>query len=63
MLETVKQLINDSPFITFEQYFHQYVMNVQDVNIDNEVAFMIQNNDISPMLLNQVMNSEVGEYL
>lgn len=63
MLETIKTKINDSPFISFEQYFQNYVMKIQDTNIDNEVAFLMRNNSLTTVLLNKVMNSEVKEYL
>lgn len=62
MLETVKQIINESPFISFEQYFTQYVMDVQDASIDAEVAFLLRNNSVTCLLLNRVMNQQLGGY-
>lgn len=48
MLETIKNIINDeaknAPFISFEQYFTRYVMQVQDENIDLEVAQLLRRN-------------------
>ena len=62
MLETVKQLINKSPFISFEQHFTQYVMDVQDANIDAEVTFLLRNNSVTCLLLNKVINQQLGGY-
>lgn len=59
MLETVKQVIEDSPFITFEQYFTRYVFEIQDSNIDNEFAFMLRHNSIDSHFLEVIINNEL----
>lgn len=50
MLETVKQTIADLPDITFDEYFMNYVMSVQDRNIQLESASVFRN--VSPDIKN-----------
>lgn len=61
MLETVKHAIQNAPCITFGQHFIEYVMRIQDKNIDDEVTFLFRNNSIDPLFLNKVMNIEMKE--
>jgi len=58
MLETVKQTIIESPCISFGRYFTEYVLDIQDRNIDNEVTFLLRNNNIDINLFNRVMNKQ-----
>lgn len=60
MLETVKSAIKDAPFISFEQYFVRYVMEVQDQNIDQEVSFLFRNNKMNMVLLNRLISTQLG---
>lgn len=59
MLEMVKIAIKDSPFISFGQYFTEYVFQVQDMSIENESKFVYRNNRVDPILLNRIMNEEL----
>ncbi len=59
MLETVKSTIKDQPSITFEQYFTSYVMYMQDVNIDNEVTFILRNNVLTPLAIDKLINEVI----
>lgn len=43
MLETVIQCIEDSPNITFHEYFVEYIIKIQDSNIDAEVKQLLNN--------------------
>lgn len=43
MLETVIQCIEDSPNINFHQYFVDYMVKIQDSNIDLEVKQLLNN--------------------
>lgn len=38
MLETIKSYINEAPDIPFDEYYQRYIFNVQDMNIDSEIA-------------------------
>ena len=51
MLKTIKNLIADMPDISFGEYYIQYIMQVQDENIDRELKSIIRDNrtDISYM--------------
>lgn len=44
MLETIKKELNNSPCITFEEYFLSYVFTIQDKILDNEISFLLRNN-------------------
>ena len=59
MLETVKHTIKNIPFITFEEYFIQYVMQMQDTNIDDEVTFVMRNNSLSTLSVDRLIHNEV----
>lgn len=59
MLETVKATIQNVPFISFEEHFTNYVMYMQDVNIDNEVTFLLRNNVLTPLAIDRLINGEV----
>lgn len=39
MLETVKALLDTEVNMSFEEYFNEYIMAVQDVNISAEVKY------------------------
>lgn len=58
MLETVKKLI-DAPYISFENYFQQYVMEVQDESIKNEIEFLLRNNFPSANSMIKLINTEI----
>lgn len=47
MLETVRNAIYDTPSISFSKFFQQYVMDVQDTNIDLEFQFLLQRNRLN----------------
>lgn len=38
MLETIKTYITETPNISFDEYYQRYIFNVQDMNIDSEIA-------------------------
>lgn len=59
MLNTVKKLIADAPCITFEQYFQNYVMQVQDSAINEEVSFLLRNNFLSSNAVIKLINREI----
>jgi len=62
-LPTIKQCIEDAPFISFEQYFIRYVMHVQDRMIDTEFSFMLRNNNITATSLNVLLDSAFEELI
>lgn len=45
MLESIKSYINDSPNISFEDYYRNYIFEVQDQNIEAEVK-SVKSSDI-----------------
>lgn len=59
MLETLKQANSDLPCISFEEYYQHYVMDVQDRNINSEVASMLRNNVVDSSIINRLINKEI----
>lgn len=59
MLETVQKIIEEVPCISFESYFQEYVMKVQDASIDEEVSFLFRNNFPSANSMIKLINQEV----
>lgn len=59
MLETIKQTIKNVPFISFEEYFIQYMMDIQDSSIDDEVSFMLKNNSLTTLDVDRLIHHEV----
>ena len=58
MLDMVKQLI-EKPCISFEQFYQNYVMKMQDISIDNEVTFLLRNNFPSSNSMLKLINKEI----
>ena len=61
-LKTIKTEISNLPYISFEEYFQYYVMEVQDSNIDMEMSFFLNNNFISYDILSNMI-SDTGREL
>ena len=60
MLETIKRLINE-PCISFEQFFQQYVISVQDESIKQEISFLLKNNFLSANAITKLIDHELKE--
>jgi len=50
MLETINQYIKDLPNMSFEEYYQQYILNIQDENIGIETCFPDTFNNIDKFL-------------
>ena len=61
MLETLRKLIADveADSIEFSKFYTEYVMNIQDENIEEELKFLVSNNKLTPMNLNKLLNSSL----
>ena len=46
MLETLRQKIEAARSVNFEEYFAQYVMSVQDRNIELELKYLLKHNSL-----------------
>lgn len=58
MLETVKSFISkDLPCISFDMYFVEYLISVQDSNIDAELKFLIRNNSLNVLSLGNAIDN------
>ena len=60
MLNQIHQCILNQPSISFEQYFTQYVMKLQDLTIEQEIKLQLSliNHDI--ITLNRLIEKHVG---
>lgn len=52
-------MIQNTPFISFEEFYQRYIMEVQDSCIDEEVAFLFRNNFPSANSIIRLINKEV----
>lgn len=59
MLETVRSEIKNLPSCTFSQYFIEYVMSVQDSNIDSEFSYLRRHNQLDILNVDRL----ISEYL
>lgn len=57
MLATVKSTISSVPYITFEQHFTKYVMDIQDTNIDEEMSFLLRHNVLTPKMVARIVDT------
>lgn len=58
MLETVKEYIaSDLPCISFEEYYVNYMMHMQDQNIDDELRFLLRNNFLDATVLDTLVEN------
>lgn len=58
MLDTVKSMI-EKPCISFEQFYQNYIMKMQDASIDSEVTFLLRNNFPSSTSMMKLINKEI----
>lgn len=61
MLELTKKKLQEMPDKEFSRYFQEYVMKVQDRNIDTEMRYFSKMNSLTPIKVIQSMNSVVKE--
>lgn len=61
MLNRVKSILSclESDTSTFEEYYRDYVIKVQDENIDNEMSFLLSNNDLTPMRMCKLADKSI----
>ena len=62
MLDTVMKMIQETPYISFERYFQEYIMKVQDEAINEEVSFLVRNNFPSANSISKLINKEVDQF-
>ena len=58
ILTTVRSIL-DSPFISFGQFYQQYIMTIQDTMIDSELTSLQRNNSLSSEALIKLINKEL----
>ncbi len=61
MLETVKSCMNNILNTSFDKYFLQYVMEVQDSMIAEELSYMLKYNVVDVKLVDRAISDAVKE--
>lgn len=56
MLGTVKSYISNLPDIPFNRYFNNYIMDVQDDNIENEMKFLLSRNTLNIYMMDNIIS-------
>lgn len=61
MLTKIKNKINYTPIMSFSEYFKQYVISVQESNIDAEFKFLMKFNTLNiDSMQNLIQNTYEG---
>lgn len=55
MLENIKEAIQNLPTTPYPEFFHQYVMEVQDMSIGNEILSLVRNNNLDMVMMARVI--------
>lgn len=55
MLETVKDYISCIPNKSFNQYFVEYMIAVQDSNIEEEISYLLSHNTLDVLSMGRVI--------
>lgn len=55
MLEIVKDYINSMSDESFSSYFAQYVMQVQDANIESELDYLLHRNTLNVTMMDNII--------
>lgn len=59
MFEIVMQRLADTPKCNFPQYFLQYVMSIQDSNIDSEFSYLLRHNTLDILNLDRLITDHL----
>lgn len=58
MLETVRRTLGELPQYPFQRFFQAYVLSIQDINIEEELQFMIRNNFLNNRSVARLIDKE-----
>lgn len=56
MLETIKDYIKYLPDIPFDLVYSEYILSVQDSNIDAEMSFLLKHNKLDLRLMDNTIH-------
>lgn len=61
MLDRVRSILSDvaSDTLTFQEYYRNYVLKVQDENIDSELSYLLSNNELTPMRICKLADKSI----
>lgn len=61
MLDRVRSILSDvaSDTLTFQEYYRNHVLKVQDENIDSEMCYLLSNNELTPMRMCKLTDKSI----
>lgn len=61
MLDRVRSILSDvaSDTLTFQEYYRNHVLKVQDENIDSEMCYLLSNNELTPMRMCKLADKSI----
>ena len=62
MLKQVKIMLN-SPIPSFDDFYLQYIVSVQDRNIQAEFDYLINHNTLTVQSLDKLISNNLGELI
>lgn len=62
MLKQIKIMLN-SPILSFDDFYLQYIVSVQDMNIQAEFDYLINHNTLTVQSLDKLISNNLGELI
>lgn len=62
MFETIRQDMRNLGNKTFHEHFVEYVMRVQDSNIDRELSYMLSHNVVTVDLIDRAITNSIERF-
>lgn len=59
MLEQVMSEIRRTPYISYTEFFAEYVMDVQDRQLEDEISFVLKNNELDVKSLHRLIDEDL----
>lgn len=61
MLEVIKHKLSElsEENKTFQEYYRDYVLKVQDSNIEDEMNYLLSNNELTPMRMCKLADKSI----
>lgn len=58
MLETIEAMMHEiASGPDFNEFYSRYISDVQDMNIENELAYLVHSNTLTPLSLDALVNN------
>ena len=56
MLETIKDCIENLPSMSFDEYYKNYIFDMQDTMMDLEMEFIVRNTFLDMNAMNRIID-------